>query len=346
MAPKLTPEEVVTLQVLKRKGQSNTRIAQPLGITEGAVRYHVRRQGTEDGRKNKPRKADPLAQAIDGWVLLNHPAADCGSSAAPARLRTWGLARRAFRPDSGEGREPGRVARAEGMTEQEWLESTDARRMLHFTTERDGRKLRLFACNCCYSVGHLLEDQRSRRAVEVAEQFADGLATNSELQRARYDAQSAFCREEPSRLHPGGCNAARAAHAATKHYPHEAAWDAAYEAGLGLFAAEEGAEPDLFDGIIQNPFRPQHSDWLRDIFGPLPFRPVALDPAWLSWNGGTIPKLAEAAYQERAFDRLPVLADALEEAGCTNAEILAHCRGPGPHTRGCWVVDLLLRKGW
>ncbi len=75
MAPKLTPEERVTLAVLKRKGQSNTQIAQALGVTEAAVRYHLRRQGTPDGRKNKPRKADALAQAIDHWVVADRPAA-------------------------------------------------------------------------------------------------------------------------------------------------------------------------------------------------------------------------------------------------------------------------------
>jgi hypothetical protein len=71
---------------------------------------------------------------------------------------------------------------------------------------------------------------------------------------------------------------------------------------------------------------------------------VPLHPSWLRWDDGTIPKLAQAIYDERAFDHLPVLADALEEAGCANADILAHCRGPGEHVRGCWVVDLLLGK--
>jgi hypothetical protein len=66
--------------------------------------------------------------------------------------------------------------------------------------------------------------------------------------------------------------------------------------------------------------------------------------SWLAWNDGTIVKLAQAIYDERAFDRLPVVADALEEASCTNADILAHCRGPGPHVRGCWAVDLILGK--
>ncbi len=83
---------------------------------------------------------------------------------------------------------------------------------------------------------------------------------------------------------------------------------------------------------------------LRDIAGNL-FRPQpVIDSSWLSWNDRIIPKLAQAIYDDRAFDRLPILADALEEAGCTNADILNHCRQPGEHVRGCWVVDLLLGK--
>jgi hypothetical protein len=83
---------------------------------------------------------------------------------------------------------------------------------------------------------------------------------------------------------------------------------------------------------------------LRCIFGN-PFRPApSLAPAVLAWNGGTVPKLAAAIYEERAFDRLPILADALEDAGCTDADILGHCRGGGEHVRDCWVVDLVLGK--
>jgi hypothetical protein len=83
---------------------------------------------------------------------------------------------------------------------------------------------------------------------------------------------------------------------------------------------------------------------LRDILGPILFHPVTISTVVLAWNGGTIPKLAQAIYAERAFERLPVLADALEDAGCTDADILGHCRGPVPHVRGCWVVDFLLGK--
>jgi hypothetical protein len=82
---------------------------------------------------------------------------------------------------------------------------------------------------------------------------------------------------------------------------------------------------------------------VRDIFGN-PFRPVAIEPSWLTWNDGTVVKVAQGIDEERAFGHLPLLADALEEAGCTDPGILEHLRGPGPHVRGCWVVDLLLGK--
>jgi hypothetical protein len=82
---------------------------------------------------------------------------------------------------------------------------------------------------------------------------------------------------------------------------------------------------------------------VRDIFGN-PFRPVSLDPAWLSWNEGTVPRIAQVIYEDGRFNKLPVLADALEEAGCDNDAILSHCREPGPHARGCWVIDQVLGK--
>jgi hypothetical protein len=97
----------------------------------------------------------------------------------------------------------------------------------------------------------------------------------------------------------------------------------------------------------------EHCRLIRDIFGN-PFRPLPprkgkrawqdIQRRWLTWQGGEVPKLAQAIYEERAFDRLPVLGDALEEAGCTDRPILDHCRGPGQHVRGCWVVDLMLGK--
>jgi len=83
---------------------------------------------------------------------------------------------------------------------------------------------------------------------------------------------------------------------------------------------------------------------LRCIFGPLPFRSVSIKTAWLTWHDGTIPKLAQVIYDDRAYDRLPILADAIEEAGCTDAELLGHLRAKEDHAKGCWALDAILGK--
>jgi hypothetical protein len=83
---------------------------------------------------------------------------------------------------------------------------------------------------------------------------------------------------------------------------------------------------------------------VRCIWGN-PFRRTEVDPAWLAWQDGLVPRMARMVYEERRFTDLPILADALEDAGCDNPDLLAHCRQPGEHARGCWVVDLLLGKG-
>jgi hypothetical protein len=82
------------------------------------------------------------------------------------------------------------------------------------------------------------------------------------------------------------------------------------------------------------------SDVLRDVVGN-PFRTMTMESAWQTTN---VLKLASNIYDNRRTDYLPVLADALEDAGCDNADILSHCRQPGDHVRGCWVVDLVLGK--
>lgn len=83
---------------------------------------------------------------------------------------------------------------------------------------------------------------------------------------------------------------------------------------------------------------------LRDIVWPFPAPNATLDRATLSWHYGTVPAIARRIYDERTFHDLPILADALEDAGCTDRDILAHCRSGGEHVRGCWVVDLILGK--
>jgi hypothetical protein len=118
-----------------------------------------------------------------------------------------------------------------------------------------------------------------------------------------------------------------------------------------------GVDPDIgmqkrdpLEAITDFRVNPAH--WLRDIFGPLPFRALAsLDAKVLTWNAGTVEKLAQAIYERRSSpdgtldqQHLAVLADALEEAGCTDSPILLHCRGQGPHVRGCWALDVILNK--
>jgi hypothetical protein len=213
------------------------------------------------------------------------------------------------------------------MTEREWLRSDKPHAMLlHLRGRGSNRKLRLYACAVCRRFRNLLRDERSWRAVEVAEQYADGRTGYAALKAAQGPAQEAW--RELDRAHRGAAWgtpemwARRAAEQAAATTSREA-WSAAWK------AADEG--------------QGGHPDALREIFGN-PFRPTPIDPAWLAWNDGTVVKIAQAIYEERAFDRLPVLADALEEAGCTNAELLGHLRGPGPHARGCWALDLLLGK--
>ena len=83
---------------------------------------------------------------------------------------------------------------------------------------------------------------------------------------------------------------------------------------------------------------------LSEVFGNS-FRLAPIDPTWLAWNNATVRNLAQSIYDERAFDRMPILADALEDAGCADVDVLGHCRGGGEHVRGCWVVDLVLGRG-
>lgn len=82
------------------------------------------------------------------------------------------------------------------------------------------------------------------------------------------------------------------------------------------------------------------SDLLRELLGN-PFRPVTLNPNWLT---STVKQLAALIYEERQFDKMPLLGDSLEDAGCSNDDVLKHCRGGGEHVRGCWVVDRVLEK--
>jgi hypothetical protein len=177
------------------------------------------------------------------------------------------------------------------------------------------RQQRLAACAFCRRGWATLTDPRSRHAVEVAERYADspGVSiTLAELRSARIGAYYAARQSQT--------DGARLAHYVVAD---EAAVAMEHAAHFAL--SSRGTAP---------------SGWLRDLLGP-PSEPADIQPAWLSWNDGIVLKLARAIYDEHTFDRLPVLADALEEAGCTDAVLLDHCRHPGEHARGCWLVDLL-----
>jgi hypothetical protein len=232
--------------------------------------------------------------------------------------------------------------------EQEWLACTDARPMLEFLRGRaSDRKLRLFAVGCCRPIHHLMPDDRCLLAVDFAERFADGMATEQELQAAADAAfESSDDNSIATRCHSFSVGQGIYFAARTASYAaHPTAFEAAANASRTLHSAAVGAagDPDTHmpdrqaahDAVYQ-----YEGELLHDIFGN-PFRPVTVDPAWLTSN---VVELASTIYDERSFDRMPELGDALEGAGCASADILAHCRKPGRHVRGCWVVDLLLGK--
>jgi hypothetical protein len=211
------------------------------------------------------------------------------------------------------------------MTEQEWLECADPQKMLEFLRGKASeRKLRLFACAWCRSVWDLLVEDLFRAAVEAAERFADGLASRKDLAAAKKASGAALEGHGLAGV-SGPAYCALACAWSTTRTPVASA------TLYPMWVFTEEAQRKLQASI------------LRDLFGN-PFRPVAVNPTWLAWNRGTVVKLAQDIYDQRDFDRLPILADALEEAGCTDADILTHCRGPGPHVRGCWPVDLALAR--
>jgi hypothetical protein len=237
--------------------------------------------------------------------------------------------------------------RKKNLTEDQWLNCSDPQTMLEVLLLKghvNERKLRLFAVACCRRIWPLLTDERARNAVEVAEQFADGLADAAELAAAREAASELWLRPVavPWTAAEAAVRAVRWSTDETLAGPQspglgDCASVAAAKAASGMTRPGRGADK-IYYQVLHNEQRTQ-AGLLRELFGPVPFRPVPFDP---SWRTASVRSLARGIYEEGAFERLRVLADALEEAGCTDADILGHCRAAGEHIRGCWVLDLVL----
>ncbi|MCI0459614.1 MAG: hypothetical protein L0Z62_21910 [Gemmataceae bacterium] len=253
------------------------------------------------------------------------------------------------------------------MTDTEWNASTDPVEMFAAVCESASwwagllsrgrkaaraslhRKCRLFTVACCRRHVEWREDASPaeyRDAIRISERYADGLATEAELRRAHNAAHgwTYMVREAKTwwgqRLLgwlPGDDDPPLPSEVAVVASAH---WDAMWAGRVVIrtaldypesfwrgqaTTAEESA--DILCGL------------LREVFGPSPFRPVTLEP---SWRTPAVVALARSMYEESGWVDLPILADALEEAGCTDPAILDHLRGPGPHVRGCWAVDLFI----
>ena len=217
------------------------------------------------------------------------------------------------------------------MTEAEWLSCNDPVAMLAYLDRpRGNRKLRLFAVACCRDHWQLLPNKASRDGVDWAERFADGNAAHDkEYERLEWACEGAFFYYDYQR--------SRASEIADEEGKIEDLAEAAYFANTVM----------CFDQC--DPYCPdfhQHRRMLsvnltHDVFGN-PFRPVTFDP---TWRTETAVALSRQMYESRDFSAMPILVDALQDAGCECDEVLTHCRDPkGIHVRGCWVVDLVLEK--
>ena len=203
------------------------------------------------------------------------------------------------------------------MTEAEWLTCNEPEAMLEFCQHNawNARRTRLLAVACCRLVWGALTE-RDRDAVEVSERYADEQASEEEFRRV---ACFMMC----------GC-------------PSDADWVVATARAGGAWIFERHlveSFANLYSPTAVEVALDVVVGLIREVFGN-PFHPVAFRP---EWRTDTAVTLAAQMYESRNFSAIPILADALQDAGCNN-DILDHCRGPGPHVRGCWVVDLVLRK--
>ncbi|MDY3562259.1 hypothetical protein R5W23_003721 [Gemmata sp. JC673] len=215
--------------------------------------------------------------------------------------------------------------------------------------DRSPRKWVLFAAGCCRQVGQFLIAPESWAAVEAAEAFADGLLSAGELAAAAAAAVMPWRRlYDPTRTdyaHPPQMHVAIAVTRLALDAPEDDApvgSDQAYSHVVDALAAATGNDPadgDRWRGRVRG--SRLAADLFRCVMGN-PYRTVAFAP---EWRTATTVALARHMYETRDFSALPILADALQDAGCDDAAVLTHCRGLGPHARGCWVLDWVLGYG-
>jgi len=221
------------------------------------------------------------------------------------------------------------------VTEAEWPACEDPRDLLPALLQPGSpRKQWLFACACCRGVWPMIS-ALGRKAVEVVERYAEG-GTDDE-------PRAAFGTFRPKRSIRRGAGGVQAAEAVGYLgmpwlYPGTYPMRPLVEA-VARSTAEAQAKTAPWRDV-----RRRQCDLLRELLRNPEIDGPTVDPSWLARHGGAARALAESIYSDRTFGHLPILADALEEAGCDNGDLLNHLRGPGPHVRGCWAVDLLLGK--
>ena len=207
------------------------------------------------------------------------------------------------------------------------------------------RKHRLFAVACCRQVAYLLHDETLQAAIEIAERFADQTCTEEE--RAEYERRVQRVFKEREELDPGTNSIVmRGDFVYPETYAAEMmtyclspdAKSAATNVPFSAASAFAGT-PYEDDLQFEAAFAIQ-ANLVRCIFGN-PTRPMNFDSRWRT---SVALSLAREMYEERDFRRFPLLADALMAAGCNEEQVVSHCRSPGLHVRGCWVLDLVLGK--
>jgi hypothetical protein len=231
------------------------------------------------------------------------------------------------------------------MTEAEWLACEEPLPMVAHVCAQLGatrtkigrRKLRLFSCACLRLVWDLLADPREREAVAVCERFAEGQATAAELEAARRAAFAHALNQSSFATNTGFAINYAAGKSFTENAVTRSIRSACVARCVGPRIKEGGVPTDSAEWRAAA--RAQ-ADLLREVFGTSGHS--TFSPAWRTDNAVT---LARQMYESRDFGAMPILADALQDAGCYNDDILTHCRDANqPHVRGCWVVDLVLGK--